>query len=444
MDGRASIGTRDRTRLYHGWLVVAAAFLIAMYGFGLGFYGLGIYLVALDARNGWSTAELSSAITAYYILGAALLFFYVGPLFDRWGARTVVMIGTGALACGVILLTQAARLWQIYGAFAVTSVGWATMSGAAINIIVVPWFDRRRGLAVSWSLNGASAGGVVIVPVLTFMIARFGLAIAVEAVAGSMLAILIPIAALILRPRHPSEHDHPDAASATDRSTQPPNEAPPLAPRFHLAAVLRSIRFVTTSVPFALGFTAQVGFLTHQIAFLSPVIGTVPAGWAVSLTTFAAVVGRIATGFVVARLDRRVVACVNFAVQALAMGILTTSTTAPAMLYLGCGLFGLGVGNATSLPGLIVQREFPKHYFSRIVSVVVAINQFSFAFGPSLLGQLQHARGSYSTALLVCLALEATAAIIVVSPVVVGRSKTAASLAKRCRRIRGRSIRRNV
>jgi hypothetical protein len=33
------------------------------------------------------------------------------------------------------------------------------MSGAAINIIVAPWFERRRGLAVSWALNGASCRG---------------------------------------------------------------------------------------------------------------------------------------------------------------------------------------------------------------------------------------------------------------------------------------------
>jgi hypothetical protein len=47
---------------------------------------------------------------------------------------------------------------------------------------------------------------------------------------------------------------------------------------------------------------------------------------------------------------------------------------------------------------------------------VVAINQFSFAFGPSLLGQLERAQGSYSTGLLVCLSMEAVAAIVVVSP----------------------------
>ena len=83
---RSIIGTKPKLLLYHGWLVVAAAFLIALYGFGIGFYGPGIYLVALNELHGWPTSELSSAITTYYVLGATLLFFWVGPLFDRHGA----------------------------------------------------------------------------------------------------------------------------------------------------------------------------------------------------------------------------------------------------------------------------------------------------------------------------------------------------------------------
>jgi MFS family permease len=163
-------------KLYRGWLVVAAGFLVAMFGFGLGFYGPGIYLVALQARYDWSTEELSSAITVYYVLGAALLFLVVGPLFDRWGARAVVTIGTVAMACGIVSLTLMTRPWQVYAALAVMSLGWATMSGAAINIIVAPWFERRRGLALSWALNGGSVGGVVIAPMLVLAISRFGFA----------------------------------------------------------------------------------------------------------------------------------------------------------------------------------------------------------------------------------------------------------------------------
>jgi len=416
MNNLAIADRRRGARLYHGWLVVAAAFLIATFGFGLGFYGPGIYLVALEARHGWPVAELSPAITAYYALGATLLFFCVGPLFERYGPRPVVAIGSLAMAGGVILLTAVTRSWQVYAAFAVMSVGWATMSGAAINIIVAPWFDQRRGSAVSWALNGASAGGIIAPPLSTFLIAWFGFVVALDALALSMLAILVPVVALVLRAKRAGEHDPPDCASD--------GPGPPAAEPWRLAPILRSGSFVTISAAFALGLTAQVGFLTHQVAFLAPTLGAAAAGWAVSLTTAAAVVGRIFAGRIADRVERRILAAANFAVQMSGMALLATAST-PGMLWLGCTLFGLGLGNTTSLPGLIVHHDFPAQHFARIVSLVVAINQFSFAFGPSILGQLYRVQGGYAAALLVCLAMQATAAVVVILPLMRRRSLSA-------------------
>jgi MFS family permease len=295
------------------------------------------------------------------------------------------------------------------------SVGWATMSGAAINIIVAPWFERRRGLAVSWALNGASAGGVIIAPALTFLTTRYGFELALGALVGSMVVILMPAVIPVLRPRHADEGDPPDRNVAESYTSALVTEAEP----FHLVSVLCSGRFISISVPFALGLTAQVAFFTHQMAFLSPMIGTVAAGWTVSLTTFAAVVGRIVVGFVLDQFDRRIMTALNFIVQMVGMAVLAMTTT-PTLLYVRCVLFGLGSGNLTSLRGLLVQQEFPKQHFARIVSLVVAINQFSFAFGPTLLGQLEAEEGSYRLGLLLCLSFEAVAAIIVVAPSVLG------------------------
>ena len=413
------IRTAPAAKLYWGWLVVAAAFLVATFGFGLGFYGPGIYLVALNAGHGWSTEALSTAVTAYYVLGAVLLFFVVGRLFDRWGVRAIIAAGAVAMAGGVVSLTLITKPWQVYASFGVMSFGWATMSGAAINIIVAQWFVRRRGLALSWAMNGTSAGGVVIAPSLILSISWLGLSAGLASAAAVMLAVLIPIAMMVLRPRRPDEHE-PAELYAT--SVQP-RDSVQEAEEFHLTMTLRSRTFLTISVPFALALTAQVGFLTHQVAFLSPAIGTIAAGWAVSLTTLAAVIGRIATGFVVDKFDRRVVASVNFVMQALGIAVLAMSVREWS-LWFGCVLFGAGVGNATSLPGLIVQQEFPKHHFARVVSLVVAINQFSFSFGPILLAEIQHAEGTYTVALLVCLVMEIAAAIVVLSPALIRRRVT--------------------
>ncbi|MEM7023454.1 MAG: MFS transporter [Pseudomonadota bacterium] len=391
--------------IYHGWRVVAAAFVVALFGWGVGFYGPGIYLVALRDGHGWSSVQLSSAITLYYLLGAGLIVF-AGRTFERFGARTVVTSGTCAMAAALVLLTLVEHSWQVYPAFAVMSLGWAAMSGAAVNIIVAPWFERRRGLALSLALNGASAGGVVVAPLVIMLIGAIGFGAALRLVAALMLALVLPPVWCLLRSRRSDERDRVDDAVARPVDTVAARPPRPSRGRYRLA---------TIAIPFALGLAAQVGFLTHQVAFLAPMVGTEAAGWAVSLTTVAAIVGRLVTGLFIDRADRRVAACGNFLLQVVALAILAGAAD-EWLLLLGCFLFGLGVGNMISLPALIVQAEFEARDFARIVSLVTAINQVTFAFGPAMLGLLEQVGGSYTAPLLVCLAIQTLAATIVIAP----------------------------
>lgn len=177
-------------------------------------------------------------------------------------------------------------------------------------------------------------------------------------------------------------------------------------------AALRQVNFWTISLPFALGLAAQVGFLTHQIAYLEPLLGSKGAGFAVSLTTTAAIVGRLITGVFIDRLHRRLVASVNFAIQAIALTALIAFPAHP-FLYIACVGFGLGVGNLISLPAVIVHQEFPKEPFGQIISLIVALNQLTFAFGPGIVGLIRDVTGNYSASLWLCIALQSLAAGIV-------------------------------
>ncbi|BBK33990.1 sugar phosphate permease [Stella humosa] len=388
--------------VYHGWRVVFCAFAVAFFGWGLGFYGPGIYLVALRERHGWSTASISAAITVYYVAGAFLI-AGVGAVFDRFGQRPTIIAASLAMATGVVLLSLASHLWQVYAAFLVMAAGWAAMGTAAVNAMIAPWFERRRGLAVSLALNGASCGGVVMAPVLVALVAAFGFRTAIWVAAAGMLVLLVPLLALVLRQRRPEELEDRHGPAT-------PRNAVPAAP-WRAGTAIRSRSFLTISLPFALGLVAQVGLLTHQLSFLSPSLGVTAAGWAISITTAAAVAGRVGTGFFVDRLDPRRASAVNFVVQIAGTALLLEGSV-PA-LYAGCVLFGLGVGNLITFPALIVQREFPAAHFARVVGLVVAVNQFTFAFGPGLLGLLREWRGSYDAALVACMAMQAAGAAIV-------------------------------
>ena len=406
--------------MFAGWIVVGVAFLIATFAFGIGFYGVGLYMVVLHDRLGWPVSLISLAITGYYVLSAAMI-TAVGDAFDRVGPRRVLLVAIGGLGGGVLVVASAARPWQLALGLAVMAVGWAGMSGAGINAIVAPWFERKRGLAVSMAMNGATCGGVLVVPLWAALIPRLGLPGAALVVVGVMLVVLVPLVGLFMHRGPEVLGLGPDGdalpAAASGGAVPAPATRAGAALReagvpLRRAALVRSRRFWTISAAFALGLLAQVGFITHQVAYLSPRLGREGAALAVSLTTLAAIVGRLATGVFVDRIDRRRAASCNFALQALAVFAMIRWPSV-SVLYLGCVIFGLGVGNMTTLPSLIVQVEYPKEHFRRVVSLVVAINQFTFAFGPALLGWARDRWGSYSVALGLCLVCEAAAAVIV-------------------------------
>ena len=132
--------------------------------------------------------------------------------------RACALTGAFALAGSVAALPFVAEPWQLVAAYLVMAFAWATMSLGAINNILGLWFERKRGLAISLALNGASFGGVVIVPALVFLSGATSFATAMLAGAGLILALMLPVAFAILGARVPrAPADDEDGAAAEGR-----------------------------------------------------------------------------------------------------------------------------------------------------------------------------------------------------------------------------------
>jgi cyanate permease len=179
---------------------------------------------------------------------------------------------------------------------------------------------------------------------------------------------------------------------------------------------LRNPRFWSVAAPFALGLTAQVGFLVHQIAILQPTMGRAQAGLSVAALTIMAIAGRFGLGAFADRLDMRWFAAASMISQAAAL-LAMAATTSTAALMLACVLFGLSAGNLLTLPSLVIQREFDAASFGMLVGLSWAISQFTYAFGPGLLGVMRDWTGDYTAPLVTCAALDlAAAALILLRP----------------------------
>jgi MFS family permease len=400
LDASSHIAIEETSARYDGWRIVAVCFVVGTFGWAFGFYGQSVYLAELHRLHGWPASVISGGTTFFYLFGALIVVF-VAEAVRAFGPRNCLLAGVCAMAMSVVLIGRVNEPWQLYAADALLAFGWAGTSLGIITNTLGLWFDSKRGMAISLALNGASFGGIVGVPLMVLAIDRFGFSDAMIMSAAAMIVVVIPvILTFVGRPPH-----HRSASAAAAAAGGP-------SPTQIRGRALRDFGFLSVSIAFALVLFAQVGFIVHLISFLDPVVGRERAAIALSLLTAMAMIGRILFSTVIDRLNQRLASALSFASQAVALVILINSQNA-MLLIAACALFGFSVGNLITLPSLIVQREFPAPSFGVLVSLLTAINQVTYAFGPGLVGLLRDLSGSYTLPFYGCIALELTAAVLI-------------------------------
>jgi len=372
--------------VFYGWIVVAAAFVVAVFGWGVGFYGPPVYLKAVQDARGWSVALVSVAVTAHFLFGAIVV-ANLPRLHRRFGVPAVTMAGAISLALGVLGWAEAREPWQLFLATLLSGAGWVPLGAAGINAMVSPWFVARRPAALSMAYNGASIGGVIFSPLWVALIGWGGFPIATGMAGVVMVLVIGLLAGFVLNKTPASLGLSPDGA--TDAPVVTPAilaQAPAI-----LANPWRDRAFLTLALGMALGLFAQIGMIAHLFSLLVPALGSQLAGIAAGMATAAAIAGRSAVGWLMAPgTDRRLTGALNYGVQMLGcMAFLLSGGTTVPLLLLGTALIGLGIGNATSLPPLIAQVEFSKADVPRVVALITAISQGVYAFAPAAFGLIR-------------------------------------------------------
>lgn len=370
------------SKTFYGWRVVAGAFVLAVFGWGLGFYGPPVFLHAVREARGWPLSLISAAITVHFLSGAAVV-AQMPFLYRRYGIPVVTRVGALLLGLGVFGWAVAAAPWQFFAAALISGMGWAAMGSAAVNEIVSPWFVRGRPAALSMAYNGASIGGVLFSPLWAAAIGWLGFPAAAALVGIVTVVTVCWLSASVFARTPQALGQAPDGDQQAGRAA-----AAPVRRDLPGSLLWHDRRFVTLATGMALGLFAQIGLIAHLFSLLVPALGDSGAGMLMGAGTAAAVGGRL----LVARLmrpdaDRRLVSGLCYAVQITGSTILifAAGRNAP-LLVLGVLLFGSGIGNATSLPPLIAQMEFTPDDVRRVVALIVAISQAAYAFAPLAFG----------------------------------------------------------
>ena len=362
-------------KLFYGWVIVAVGIVVGCIGMG-GLMSFGVFLQPMADDLGWSRAGISTGSTLAFLFMGVGGFFW-GRVFDRFGARVVVLLGGLIQGFGLILASRAQSLpvfLALYG----------TVVGLAIGAIYVPltaatasWFTRHRSLAVSLVSAGLALGTTLVAPFARWLIVTHDWRFAMFSLGLMAWAIIVP-SALLLRPAPP--------ATSKAASAQPGGNA--AEPDMTLAMALKTPVFWSLALANFACCAAHSGPIFHMVSYAADCgVAPLTAATVLGAAGIAALSGRILCGLLADRTGakRTLVACLALQATAIALYLPAHELSS---LYAVSMLFGFSYGGAMPLYAILVREYFPAKIMGSVFGVVAMISTFGMALGPPIGGWL--------------------------------------------------------
>src|ERR1700736_3258914 len=217
-----------RRNIHYGWVMVGVTFFTALISAGT-VGAPGVFIVPLQNEFGWTTAEISSALSILFIL-FGLMAPFAAALLNRYGLRNVTLTAQLIVVSALVLSLGMTEVWQLVALWGVV-IGIGTGMTALVlgATISTRWFAARRGLVVGILTASVATGQLVFLPLLASLTELMGLRIALAAMC-EMLGVAALAVLLMMRDRPGDVGLRPFGDEGTQPlPAPPPNNAPIMA-----------------------------------------------------------------------------------------------------------------------------------------------------------------------------------------------------------------------
>jgi MFS family permease len=348
-------------------------------------YVVSVVLPTVQAEFGTARADASLPYTLLMVgfgLGGVLM----GKLADRYGLMTVVMIGAGGLGAGYIGAGMASNVWVfalVHGVLLGALGSAATFAPLVADASL--WFVRRRGIAVAVCASGNYLAGAIWPPVVQHFVGQVGWRTTFIGL-GVLCLLLMPLLALMLRPRPPA---------ATAPTTAAAGGAMPSSQPFGLslnqAQGLLCIAGIACCVAMSM---PQV----HIVAYCTDLgYGAARGAEMLSLMLACGIVSRLVSGVICDRIGGLRTLLLGSVLQGIAL-LLFLPFDGLASLYVVSALFGLFQGGIVPSYAIIVREHFPPKEAGARVGMVLMCTLLGMALGGWMSGKVFDLTGSYEAA----------------------------------------------
>ncbi|KAE8395818.1 major facilitator superfamily domain-containing protein [Aspergillus alliaceus] len=296
-------------------------------------------------------------ITAVLVFLTLFLGVQVGPLFDRYGPRTLLISGSLASFTSYILLAQCTKYWHFMLCLGVLGGTSAAVITTVSIAVLSHWFYRRRALASGICMGGSSAGGAIIPLLLRTLFAKYSWTWAIRVIAFIALACYA-LGFSLIKGRLP--------ASTSSRATIDP--AAFKSPRLcFLAVAVFAFEFIIFGCAALLPTYVRYAGLATDVQFYS-----------LTVLNAMSLLGRVLPGVAADLVGRFNILLSLVVLTLLIMAAVWTpfGTQNEATLYAVVAIFGFGSGGWLSLAPVCAGQLCKTEEYGRFYGTVYCVAAF--------------------------------------------------------------------
>ncbi len=380
-------------RVFYGWWVVLACFMVGSYMNGAVFLSFTAFFEPLVREYGWTHTQISIAMS---LRGFEMSLFTpaLGFLVDRFGSRKILIAGVVTICIGLPLLSVTRSLGMFYLSFMFLSFGAGGCGGLVTQTVVANWFNKNLGKALGIVSSGFGASGVM-VPVIVWLIDGYGWRATLVLLAIGALVICLPLCFMVRE--KPEDYGLlPDGAVRGTRKAQPKT---PMAATIPLREALRDRAFLALITIDIMRQVTNSAIGVHIMPYLATEgMSRATAGIVAAAFPLVTILGRGGLGWLGDLYDRRRVLALTFCLAALGLLSFCFVRLGWPLVLVFLLLLATGLGGSNIVGRTILREQFGRDYFARMLGIMMGVASIGGMIGPTLAGWLFDTTRSYYTA----------------------------------------------
>jgi len=379
-----------KNKIFYGWWIVLACFIISIYIGSCVFFGLTAFFEPLKEEFGWSHTQISFAASLRG-LEMGILAPLLGFLVDRFGARKLLFTGVLTVGIGLVMLSQAQSLFMFYGSYIVLGLGAGGCTTMTLMVVVASWFKKNIGKAMGITASGFGASGLFI-PFIVRLIDVYQWRTALIILGIGIWVLGIPLVLMVRN--NPEDYGYqPDGLPPSPASGRTREKDPDFSPTFKEVLHNRSFRYLNI-LDFTRMMTASAVIL-HVMPYLGGQgLSRTAAGYAAGAVPLISVIGRLGFGWLGDFIEKRLVMTASYGLMAIGM-LIFCFVHQSWLIVVFLIFFSIGFGGSMVIRGAILREYFGTHTLGKLLGIVLGSAAIGGIVGPTMAGWVYDTMHSY-------------------------------------------------